>query len=77
MKQQQLQEEILTCIWSTDLKQYIAEHNYAFSSTELLSIAYHYAPTYAERLRLLQLLADYARIFQNLQSNVSAFKTTV
>ena len=56
MNQQQLQQEILSCIWSTDLKNYIKEHNYTFSSTELLSIAYYYAPTYAERLRL----ADYA-----------------
>ena len=60
MNQQQLQQQILSCIWSTDLKNYIKEHNYIFTSTELLSIAYHFAPTYAERLRLLQLLADYA-----------------
>ena len=41
-------------------KNYIKEHSYIFSSTELLSIAYRFAPTYNERLRLLQLLADYA-----------------
>ena len=60
MNQQKLQEEILSCIWSTDLKNYIKEHDYIFTSTELLSIAYHFAPTYNERLHLLQLLADYA-----------------
>lgn len=60
MNQQKIQEEILSCVWSDDLKNYIKEHNYIFSSTELLSIAYHFAPTYNERLRLLQLLVDYA-----------------
>ena len=56
VNQQQLQQEILSCVWSTDLKNYIKEHSYIFSSTELLSIAYRFAPTYNERLRLLQLL---------------------
>lgn len=60
MDQQQLQEEILSCIWSADLKKHIKEHSCIFTSAELLSIAYHFAPTYSERLRLLQLLADYA-----------------
>lgn len=60
MNKHQLQQEILSCLWSTDLKRYVAEHNYTFSTVELLSIAYHYAPTFQERLRLLGLLADHA-----------------
>ena len=60
MNQQQLQEEILSCVWSADLKNYVKKHNYIFDSAELLSIAYHFAPTYSERLRLLRLLADFA-----------------
>lgn len=60
MNKQQLQQEVLSCIWSADLRKYIAEKSYIFSNMELLSIAYHFAPTYDERLRLLHLLAEYA-----------------
>lgn len=74
MNNQRLQQEILSCIWSTDLKNYIREHNYTFTSAELLSIAYYYAPTYAERLRLLQLLADYARDVSELAAKCIHFQ---
>ena len=60
MDRQKLQQEVLSCVWSADLKNYVQKHNYIFRSTELLSMAYHFAPTFSERLRLLQLLADFA-----------------
>lgn len=59
MTKQQLQQEIMSCIWSKDLRTYISEHNYTFDSMDLLSISYTYAPSYNERIRLLQLLADH------------------
>lgn len=58
MNRQQLEKEIISCIWSTDLKKQIAEQNYCFTDEELLGISFQFAPTYEERLRLLGLLAD-------------------
>lgn len=60
MHRQQLQQEFMVCIWSKDLRGYIAEHNYTFTDAQLVSLAYHFAPTYDERIRLLQLLSDHA-----------------
>ncbi|MBE6932717.1 MAG: hypothetical protein E7464_05005 [Ruminococcaceae bacterium] len=60
MTQLALQNEILSCLWSKDLKNHITKTAYTFSDTELLGIAYHFAPTYDVRLHLLQLLADHA-----------------
>lgn len=74
MNKQQLQQEILSCIWSTGLRNYITEHNYMFSNAELLSITYHFAPTYDERLRLLQLLADYAPDVSELAAHCICFQ---
>lgn len=74
MNKQLLQQEIISCIWSTDLRNYIKEHNYMFSDAELLSIAYHVAPTYDERLRLLQLLADYAPDVSELAAQCIRFQ---
>lgn len=56
----QLQREIVSCLWSAGLKQCIADRGYTFSGKELLGIAFHFAPSFAERLRLLGLLADHA-----------------
>jgi hypothetical protein len=56
----QLQNEIISCIWSRALKTHIAEKGYTFTDEELLGIAFHFAPTFDERLRLLQLLAAFA-----------------
>ena len=74
MNKQQLQQEILSCVWSTGFRKYIKEHNYIFTSTELLSIAYHFAPTYNERLRLLQLLADQAPGVSGLAARCICFQ---
>lgn len=56
----ELQQEILKCIWSEDLRRHLEESNYAFTERELLAIAYRFAPTYDRRLELLQLLVDHA-----------------
>lgn len=60
MNHAQLQEEIISSFRSEDLKRVIAERHHVFSGEELLSIAYHYAPSFDERLRQMQLIADYA-----------------
>lgn len=60
MHHQQLQKEIISCIWSKGLKKHIAQTHYSFNETELLDIAYHFSPTFDERLRLLQLLTEHA-----------------
>lgn len=53
----ELQKEIISCLWSEDLKRYIEETGFRFSEEDLLAIAYNFAPTFAERLRLLELVA--------------------
>lgn len=53
----ELQKEILSCLWSEDLKRHIEETGFRFSEEGLLSIAYLYAPSFAEQLRLLELVA--------------------
>lgn len=60
MNYDQLQKEILTCLRSETLKAQIEARGHVFTEKELLGIAFHYAPSFAERLRLLQLLADHA-----------------
>ena len=60
MTHQQMQHEIISCIWSKGLKQHIASIGYNFTEQELLGIAFHCAPTFEERLRLLHLLSEYA-----------------
>lgn len=60
MTQLALQNEILSCLWSKDLKNHIAKTAYTFSDTEFLGIVYHFSPTYDERLHLLRLLSDHA-----------------
>lgn len=60
MTHQQLQKEIISCIWSSDLRKCIKELDYEFTGEELLGIAFHFAPDYAERLRLLSLLVSHA-----------------
>lgn len=69
-----LQQEVLSCVWSGDLRNYVTEHNYTFSSAALLSIAYHFAPNYDERLRLLQLLADHAPDVSELAAKCIRFQ---
>lgn len=56
----QLQNEILSCLWSRDLKERIAALQFTFTEKDLLGIAFHFAPNFAERLRLLQLLVEHA-----------------
>lgn len=58
MDRKTLQKEIVSCIWSKDLRKYIEESGYTFSEDELLAIAFQFAPDYEERLRLLALLAE-------------------
>lgn len=60
MTHSQLQREILSCLWSENLKRTIAETGYRFTEEDLLGIACHFAPSFSERLRLLGLLADHA-----------------
>jgi len=52
-----IQNEIIACLWSEDLKRYIKETGFLFSEQDLLAIAYKFAPTFDERLRLLELVA--------------------
>lgn len=52
----ELQKEIVSCLWSEDLKRHIEETGFRFSEEDLLSIAYLFAPSFAERLRLLELV---------------------
>lgn len=74
MNTQQLQQEFMSCIWSTGLRHYITKHNHVFNNAELLSIAYHYAPSYHERLRLLQLLVDSAPDVSELAAECICFQ---
>lgn len=60
MNHSQLQQEIISCIRSNCLRKRIEESGHVFSETELLGIAYQFAPTYERRLQLLQLLAECA-----------------
>lgn len=60
MNHHQLQTEILNCLWSEQCKENIAAQNYIFTAEELLCIAYRFAPSFEERLRLMTLLADHA-----------------
>ena len=53
-----LQKEILSWFWSQELKQHIEKTGYRFSEAYLLAIAYKFAPSYAERLRMLNLVAE-------------------
>lgn len=53
-----LQKEILGCFTSEKFRQRLKD--YVFTEKELLSIAYHYAPSFDERLRLMRLLAEHA-----------------
>lgn len=74
MNEQLLQREILSCVWSAGLRSYVTEHNHIFSNAALLSIAYHFAPNYDERLRLLRLLADYAPDVSELAAQCVRFQ---
>lgn len=58
MDAQQLQKEIVDCLWSKGLKTAIAEEGVVFSEEELLALACGYARSFDERLHLLRLLAD-------------------
>lgn len=60
MTHEALQKEIVSCLWSTALKRQLAEQEYIFTEMDLLDMAFHFAPTFDERLRLLQLLAEQA-----------------
>ncbi|MBQ5672217.1 MAG: hypothetical protein IIV43_07665, partial [Oscillospiraceae bacterium] len=59
MNLQQLQNEICACLWSATLKTKLRECGHCFNELELLSIAYNYAPSFEDQLRLMQLLADH------------------
>ena len=82
MNLQQLQNEICACLWSATLKTKLRECGHCFNELELLSIAYNYAPTFEEQLRLMQLLADHgtaeadhaARCIAWQQESLEAFK---
>lgn len=54
----ELQKEILSYLWSEDLKRHIEETGFRFSEEDLLTIAYKFAPTFAQRLRLLALVTE-------------------
>ena len=58
MDKLQIQDEIVSCLWSKDLKEHIQEKKYFFSEKQLLLIAYQFAPTYENRLQLLSLLRE-------------------
>lgn len=60
MNHSELQKEILSCIWSRTLKESLANSGHSFTERELLGIAWHFAPDYEERIRLLGLLVSYA-----------------
>lgn len=53
-----VQKVILSCLWSEDLTRHIEETGFRFSEEDLLTIAYRFAPSFAERLRLLELVAE-------------------
>ena len=54
MSLSKLQEEILSVIPSESLKRHLKAADYCPSDQDLLNIAFHYAPDYDTRLRLLQ-----------------------
>ena len=54
-----IQKEIISGFWSQDLKRNIEDTGYRFSEQDLLAIAYRFSPSYAERLRLLSLVAEH------------------
>lgn len=58
MRLTDIQNAIVACFFSHDLKQYIEENNYRFSGKELLSLADHFAPTYQEKLHFARLLSE-------------------
>ena len=60
MDHKTLQAEILSCIPAKSLIAKIEALNHSFTERDLLTIAFHYAPTFGEQLRLLGLLADHA-----------------
>lgn len=61
MDHKTLQAEILSCsIPAKSLIAKIEALDHTFTHTDLLSIAFHHAPTLDEQFRLLQLLADHA-----------------
>jgi len=53
-----VQKEVMDCLWSEDLKRHIAQTGFRFSEENLLIIAYKFAPTFAERIRLLGLITE-------------------
>lgn len=53
-----VQKEVIACLWSEDLKRHIAQTGFRFSEENLLIIAYKFAPTFAERIRLLGLITE-------------------
>ena len=54
-----VQKEVVSCLWSEDLKQHIVETGFLFSQEDLLSVACQFAPDFAERLRLVELIAQH------------------
>lgn len=52
-----LQREIVSCLWSQELKQHIEVTGFRFSDEDLLAVACQFAPNYTERLRLVELIA--------------------
>ena len=50
----------MSCLRTEALKTQIEAQDYVFTEKELLGIAFHYAPSFEGRLRLLQLLVDHA-----------------
>lgn len=59
MTYQQIQDRIVSNFWSEGLKRRLAELDYRFPEQDLLGLAYQYAPSFAGRLELLELLAQH------------------
>ena len=63
-------EEIVSLLPSNDLKAEIRKRNHKFSEEELLQIAYTYAPTFYERISILE------RFSKNASRDLSALART-
>ena len=76
MNAQRLQNEITACLRSEGLKAKIAEKGYTFTEEDLLGIAFHFAPSFDERIRLLRLLEEYAASVSNHAARCIAWQKT-
>ncbi len=54
-----VQKEVVSYLWSEDLKRHIDETGFLFSQEDLLSVACQFAPNFAQRLRLVELIAQH------------------